>query len=248
MIVFENVTKEFPNGTVALLEVSFHIEPGEFVFIIGPSGAGKTTLLRLLLRELKPTSGTVQVDKRDLSEIKKRELPILRRQIGAVFQDYKLIDDRTVAENVALVSEIIKQNEEEIDEHVKEILSQVGLEDKADLFPSQLSGGELQRTTIARALAAHPKIIFADEPTGNLDAATSWEIINLLLMINKADTTVIVATHNQDIMQSLDKRVIELEKGRVVRDTKKPRQKKPKAETEKEKTKPAKQKDEKKKK
>lgn len=248
MIVFENVTKEFPNGTVALLEVSFHIEPGEFVFIIGPSGAGKTTLLRLLLRELKPTSGTVQVDKRDLSEIKKRELPILRRQIGAVFQDYKLIDDRTVAENVALVSEIIKQNEEEIDEHVKEILSQVGLEDKADLFPSQLSGGELQRTTIARALAAHPKIIFADEPTGNLDAATSWEIINLLLTINKADTTVIVATHNQDIMQSLDKRVIELEKGRVVRDTKKQRQKKPKAETEKEKTKPAKQKDEKKKK
>ena len=129
---------------------------------------------------------------------------------------------------------------------MKEILSQVGLEDKADFFPSQLSGGELQRTTIARALAAHPKIIFADEPTGNLDAATSWEIINLLLMINKEDTTVIVATHNQDIMQSLDKRVIELKKGRVVRDTKKPRQKKPKAETEKEKTKPAKQKDEKK--
>ncbi|OGY22121.1 MAG: cell division ATP-binding protein FtsE [Candidatus Chisholmbacteria bacterium RIFCSPLOWO2_01_FULL_49_14] len=222
MIRFENVTKEFPNGTIAIDDVSFVIDPSEFVFLVGPSGAGKTTILRLLMRELHPTSGMINVDGSDLAAIKKRELPLLRRQIGAVFQDYKLISDRTVYENVALVSDIIKRTQREIDEHVNEILSLVGLEEKRDLFPSQLSGGELQRTTIARALATQPSIIFADEPTGNLDQATAWEIINLLLMINKKDTTVIVSTHNQDIVESVDKRVIELVKGRVVRDTKKP--------------------------
>lgn len=225
MILFENVTKQFPNGTIALQEVSFRIEPGEFVFVVGPSGVGKTTILRLLLRELKPTSGTIQVDSSDLSSITKKELPELRRQIGAVFQDYKLITDRTVAENVTLISEIVKQNKEEIETHVNQILSLVGLEEKGELFPSQLSGGELQRTTIARALATQPKIVFADEPTGNLDPATAWEIINLLITINKEGTTVIVATHNQDAVKSLEKRIIELKEGRVIRDTKKPKEK-----------------------
>jgi len=162
MIRFENVTKEFPNGTIAIDDVSFVIDPSEFVFLVGPSGAGKTTILRLLMRELHPTSGMINVDGSDLAAIKKRELPLLRRQIGAVFQDYKLIPDRTVAENVALVSDIIKRTQREIDEHVNEILSLVGLEEKRDLFPSQLSGGELQRTTIARALATQPSIIFAE--------------------------------------------------------------------------------------
>lgn len=225
MIFFENVTKEFPNGTTALQEVSFHIDLGEFVFVVGPSGAGKTTILRLLLKELKPTSGKIQVNKKDLNELSKKQLPHLRRQIGAVFQDYKLLTDRTVFENVALVSEIVKQSKEEIEAHVGKILSLVGLEEKGDLFPSQLSGGELQRTAIARALATQPKIIFADEPTGNLDPATAWEIINLLLIINKEGTTVILATHNQDTVKSLDKRIIELEEGRVTRDTKKPKEK-----------------------
>lgn len=233
MIRFENVTKQFPNGTIALENITFTIDPGEFVFVVGPSGAGKTTVLRLLLRELFPSSGKVLVDDQDLGRLRGRELPLLRRQIGAVFQDYKLIEDRTVSENVALVVDILKKTQDEINNQVREILSLVGLEEKADLFPSQLSGGELQRTTIARALAIQPKVVFADEPTGNLDEATAWEIINLLMTINKKDTTVIIATHNEEIVKSLGKRVIELEAGRVVRDTKVPKQKqKEKKETE----------------
>lgn len=230
MILFDNVTKQFPNGTLALVDVSFHIEPAEFAFVVGPSGAGKTTILRLLLRELTPSSGSVHIQSQDLSQLKKSRLPHLRRQIGAVFQDYKLIEDRKLRENVALVSEMIKATQKEIDEHVNQILSLVGLEEKENLFPSQLSGGELQRTAIARALATQPKILFADEPTGNLDAATAWEIINLLLEINKKGTTVIIATHNEEIVKSLDKRIIELVEGRVVRDTKKPKPKKAKKE------------------
>jgi cell division transport system ATP-binding protein len=223
MILFENVTKEYPNGTVALQEVSFHVEPQEFLFITGPSGSGKTTVLRLMLSELQPSSGSIKINGEELISVKKKKLPELRRKIGAIFQDYKLIEDRTVFENVSLISEILKQGKEEIDEHVQEILGLVGLGEKSDLFPSQLSGGELQRTAIARALATQPQIIFADEPTGNLDEATSWEIINLLKKLNKAGTTVIIATHNQAIINSLDKRNIELKEGRVVRDTKKPK-------------------------
>ena len=198
MIRFENVTKEFPSGTTALQEVSFHIEPGEFMFFVGPSGAGKTTILRLMLREIEPSNGTIKIEGEDVSLLKKKKLPLLRRQIGAVFQDYKLIEDRTAAENVALISEMVKQTQEEVDEHVNQILEAVGLSDKNDLFPSQLSGGELQRTAIARALAIQPKIIFADEPTGNLDQGTAWEVMNVLLEICKQGTTVIIATHNQE--------------------------------------------------
>jgi len=220
MIVFENVTKAFPNETIALQDVSFQIDPAEFVFIVGPSGAGKTTMLRLLLRDLKPTAGTIHIEGEDIALLKKNQLPNLRRKIGAIFQDYKLLEDHTIRENVSLVSEITKKTNEEIKTQVEEILSLVGLKDKADLFPTQVSGGELQRTAIARALATTPKILFADEPTGNLDPAARWEITKLLQKINEAGTTVIVATHNEEIVRALKKRIIELEKGRVVRDTK----------------------------
>lgn len=231
MIRFENVTKEFPNKTAALREVSFHVEPGEFVFIVGPSGAGKTTILRLLIREILPSSGEIYIEENDLLSMKKKQLPELRRQIGAVFQDYKLLEDWTVEENVSLICEMISSSPEEVKKEVEEILKLVSLEDKRELFPSQISGGELQRTAIARALATKPKIVFADEPTGNLDLGTSWEIMKLLTEINKGGTTVLVATHNQEILKSLDKRVIELMEGRVVKDTKKPTKKKKKATT-----------------
>ena len=229
MIFFENVTKKFPNGTVALNKVSFHVEPGEFLFLVGPSGAGKTSVLRLLLRELIPTQGKILIEGKDLNKLKSKHLPQLRRQIGAVFQDYKLIEDRTIRENVALVSEMVKQSNQEIRRHVEKILELVNLKDKADLFPSQLSGGELQRTAIARALATKPKIIFADEPTGNLDRSTAWEVIKVLATINKGGTTVIIASHNQEFTQAFDKRIIELKQGRVVRDTKKPKTEKKRA-------------------
>lgn len=228
MIRFENVTKEFLNRTTALHEVTFHIEPGEFVFIVGPSGAGKTTILRLMIKELFPTSGTIAIAEKELASIKKKDLHKLRRMIGAVFQDYKLLEDRTAEENVALISEMMKTTQEEVAEHVDEVLKLVGLDGKQELFPSQLSGGELQRTAIARALTTKPHIIFADEPTGNLDQATSWEIMNLLLKINKEGTTILIATHNQEITKTLDKRIIELDNGRIVKDTKKPTVKKKK--------------------
>lgn len=227
MILFENVTKEFPNGTVALREVSFHLEDGEFAFFVGPSGAGKTTILRLILKDLEPTGGKITVGEQDLALLKKKLVPEYRRQIGAAFQDFKIIEDRTVRENVALVSEMVKPSLKEALTDVEEIIRTVGLGEKGDLFPSQLSGGELQRTTIARALAVKPKILFADEPTGNLDQATAWEILNLLLEINKQGTTVLVATHNHDFLSNLDKRVIELNQGRIIKDTKKPKPEKP---------------------
>lgn len=231
MIFFENVTKEFPNGTVALTEVTFRFEPGEFGFLVGPSGAGKTTILRLLLKDLSPTSGKISVQGQDISELKNKYLPEHRRQIGSAFQDFKLIEDRTVLENVSIISEMVHSSKEESEQEVEKILELVGLKDKKDLFPSQLSGGELQRTAIARALATKPKILFADEPTGNLDQATAWEIINLLLDINKSGTTVLVATHNLEIIKSLDKRIIELNQGRVVKDTKKPKEEKQEPDT-----------------
>lgn len=221
MIEFKKVTKKFGDGTVALDKVSFAIQPGEFVFIVGPSGAGKTTILRLLLREFLPTSGSVFLEKTEVNTIHPRDIPNLRRKIGAAFQDYKLLWDRTVFENVSLPLEILGQPSSKVEKKVQEILEIVGLANQAELFPSQLSGGELQRVVIARALTPKPSLLFADEPTGNLDPGTAWQIVKLLKQINEKGRTVIMATHNFDIVDSLNERVISLDKGKVKSDKKK---------------------------
>lgn len=226
MIKFENVSKKYSQGTTALNNVSFSIDKGEFVFLVGPSGAGKTTILRLLLAEILPTKGKISVDGENVVKMPKSKIPFLRRKIGAAFQDFKLLFDRTVLENVSLALEILGKKEEEIKKEVQKTLSLVGLEDKADLFPVQLSGGEFQRTVIARAVVAKPKILFADEPTGNLDQDIGWQIVNLLKQINKMGTTVIMATHNREVVDSLAQRVIGLKKGKITSDKKKGKAKK----------------------
>ena len=218
MIVFEKVTKQFPNGTLALQDVSLTIEPKEFIIITGHSGAGKTTLLRLLLREVLPTKGSILFDKTDITRLKSRDIPKLRRQIGAIFQDFKLLADRTVSENIAISLEIVGSPQAEIQHRVNHLLELVGLKGKGDLFPSQISGGELQRTVIARALAPEPKVLFADEPTGNLDQTTAYQIVDLLSDINKLGTTVIMATHNHDIISRLKKRTVELAEGKITKE------------------------------
>lgn len=218
MIVFDKVTKVFANGDKAIDEVSFAIEPKEFVFITGRSGAGKTTLLRLMMREFLPTTGKILVDKEDITNLQPKKLPELRRKIGAVWQDFKLLWDRTVGENIALTLEILGHEEKEIIKHVQQLLELVGMTNKEDLFPTQISGGELQRTVIARALASKPKILFADEPTGNLDEITAGQIMELLKDINELGTTVLVATHNQSLVDKLGKRKLILEKGKLVAD------------------------------
>ncbi len=220
MVKFDKVTKKFGEIT-ALDEVSFEIEPGEFVFITGPSGAGKTTIAKLILRSYLPTSGKVKAVNYDLSELKKKDLLKLRRNVGVVFQDFKLIVDRTVGENVALTLRVLGKEEEEIKKEVSRILKLVGLAERENFFPSQLAGGELQRTCLARAVIGQPEIVLADEPTGNLDLATSWQIIKLLQKINQMGKTVIMATHNFEIVNSMKERVIELDEGKLVSDKKK---------------------------
>lgn len=220
MIKFQNVTKKFGEIT-ALDKVSFAVPPGKFVFITGPSGAGKTTIVKLILKEITPSLGEVLVNGQDLAKLSSKKLPGFRRGIGVVFQDYKLIPDRTVFENVCLPLEVLGQTREKIVKKVLKILNLVGLEERADLFPAQLAGGELQRTCLARAVACDPKILIADEPTGNLDPATSWQIMKLFKKVNKLGTTVLVATHNVDIVDSLSQRVIKLDKGKIVKDEKK---------------------------
>ena len=217
MVKFDEVTKKFGEIT-ALDKASFEIEPGEFVFITGPSGAGKTTIVKLILRTYLPTSGKVKAVNYDLSELKKKDLLKLRRNIGVVFQDFKLIVDRTVGENVALTLRVLGKEEEEIKKEVPKILKLVGLAERENFFPSQLAGGELQRTCLARAVIGQPEIVLADEPTGNLDLATSWQIIKLLQKINQMGKTVIMATHNFEIVNSMKERVIELDKGKLISD------------------------------
>lgn len=229
MIKFEKVTKSYsPNSkcehsTVALDDVSFEIREKEFVSIVGRSGAGKTTLLKLILAEEKPTQGKIFFDGRDITEIKLAKLPEFRRKIGAVFQDYKLLFSKTASENVAYALEVIGASEEEISRDVPKVLEIVGLTERADNFPAELSGGEKQRAAIARALIHRPEVILADEPTGNLDPYHTLDIIRLLLKINELGTTVVLATHNKEIINSLGRRVISLEKGKVIRDEEKGR-------------------------
>lgn len=220
MLRFDNVTHQFGNGKVALKDVAFKVEPSEFLFLVGPSGAGKTTILRLLLRELMPTKGKIFLKGEDLSNIKQSNIFHLRRRIGAAFQDFKLLEDKTIFENVSLALNILGKKEKEIKEAVEQVLNLVGLEEQGPLFPTQLSGGELQRTVIARALITGPEVLFADEPTGNLDPETAWQIASLLKEINKNGTTVLVATHNTDIVDSLEDRVIRFKKGIIVEDSK----------------------------
>lgn len=221
MIIFNKVTKKFKDGTVVLDEISFSVEKGEFVFLIGPSGAGKTTISRLLLREILPSRGRIFVDNEEINKLNKKRIPYFRRKIGTAFQDFKLLMDRTVFENVSLSLEVSHHKSLAIKDKVQKILSLVGLHGKEDAFPKQLSGGELQRVVIARALGHEPKILFADEPTGNLDNETAWQIIELLKRINQEGTTVMVATHNVEIVNSLQERVIRLEKGKIKKDEKK---------------------------
>lgn len=221
MIRLEEVTKTFGTGASALEDLSLTIDDGEFVFLVGPSGSGKTTFLRLLIREMLPTSGSIYVGEWDVARIPSNKVPHLRKKIGIVFQDLKLLNDRTILENVLLPLEMVNVKHEEAVKKVEDILDQVGILMHKDKFPIQLSGGELQRAAIARALVFEPEIILADEPTGNLDMTTSWEIVKLLQDINKTGTTIIMATHNNDIVSSLLKRVIGLEKGKLVKDNKK---------------------------
>ncbi|MBE3593074.1 MAG: cell division ATP-binding protein FtsE [Thermoanaerobacter sp.] len=218
MIKFINVSKRYNKDIIALSNISFEIENGEFVFIVGPSGAGKSTLIKLLLKEEEPTSGSIVINKKDITKLKKREIPYLRRSMGVVFQDFRLLPNKTVFENVAFAMEIVGAHPKEIRRKVPMVLSLVGLSDKAEKYPRQLSGGEQQRVSLARAIVNEPSILIADEPTGNLDPDTSWEIVKLISEINKRGTTVVMATHAKDIVDAMKKRVIALEKGNIVRD------------------------------
>lgn len=217
MIQFDRVTKKFGEIT-ALDAVSFQIKAGEFVFVIGPSGAGKTTLINLILKKYLPTSGAITVGDLDISTVRGRKIPDYRKKIGVVFQDFKLISDFNVFENVALALRILGKKEEEITPLVIEVLGLVGLSERASLFPSQLAGGELQRTCIARAVVGQPEVILADEPTGNLDLETAKNIVGILKKINDMGKTVLMATHNFEIVNELNQRVIFLKKGKVVSD------------------------------
>lgn len=228
MIKFQNITKIYPSHpgfkpTIALADVSFEVKEKEFVSIVGKSGAGKTTLLKLLLAEEKPTKGTVLFKEQNVHSIEPEDLPYLRRKIGAVFQDYKLLASKTTYENVAYIMEVIGASDKEIKKAVPIILEIVGLGDRASNFPAQLSGGERQRAAIARALIHRPRVILADEPTGNLDPYHTLDIIDLLLKINRMGTTVILSTHDKETINKLGKRVITLENGKIVRDEKKGR-------------------------
>ncbi|HEY6608867.1 MAG TPA: cell division ATP-binding protein FtsE [Candidatus Limnocylindria bacterium] len=218
MISMVDVGVTYPNGKIALAEVNVTIPRGDFAFLVGPSGAGKSTFIRLLIREQVATVGSVTVAGHDLLRMRRGQVPGLRRRIGTVFQDFRLLPSKTVAENVAFALEVTGASHARVRRRVPELLSLVGLHDHGHHLPTQLSGGEQQRTAIARALVHEPAILIADEPTGNLDPVTSWEIIQLLVHINELGTTVLMATHNQEIVNAMRRRVLALEGGRLVRD------------------------------
>ena len=221
MIVLDHVSMQYPTGKKALDDITFHINKGEFVFIVGSSGSGKTTLIKLLLKEIKPTEGDIQLDGQLYSKLKRKEVPMLRRKIGVVFQDFRLLKDRTVFENVAFAQQVIERPMKEIRREVPAMLTMVGLADQYKQYPKQLSGGEQQRVAVARAVVNQPEVILADKPTGNLDYKNSLEIMQLLEEINKRGTTVVVVTHNREIVDLMQKRVIRLKKGKIVSDVEK---------------------------
>ena len=218
MIEFSNVVKAYSVGTQALKGVSFQVEDGEFVFLVGPSGSGKSTIIKLITGELKPTSGEVHVNGYSLERIRKREIPYMRRTVGIVFQDFRLIQNKTVYENVAFVMRAVGAKEKEIRERVPYVLNLVGLDTKSRRHPGELSGGEQQRLAIARALVNNPSTIIADEPTGNLDPAMSLEIMSLLMEINNLGTTMLVVTHAKDLVERFPKRVIAIDEGVIISD------------------------------
>ncbi len=218
MIKLENVSKAYAAGIPALNDVSLHIETGEFVFVVGDSGSGKSTLIKLLLKELEPTSGSIIINGQWLGNIRHRDVPRFRRNLGVVFQDFRLLKDRNVYENVAFAQRVIGMSTKSMRRKVPAVLSMVGLAAKYKSYPRQISGGEQQRVAIARALVNEPKILLADEPTGNLDSHNAWDIMKLLEEINQRGTTVLVVTHNLDIVKTMKKRVITMKKGVVVSD------------------------------
>jgi len=216
-----NITKVFPNGVMALKDVSIRIRKGEFVFIVGPSGAGKSTIIKLISREILPTKGYLIVGGKDINLLKRKEIPYYRRKIGVVFQDFRLLPNKTVYENVSFAMEVVGASSKQINKQVPEVLDMVGLRHKAASVPSELSGGEQQRVSLARAIVNNPEMVIADEPTGNLDPETSMDIFSLLNEINRRGTTIIVVTHADSIVNQMKKRVISLDKGRVVGDQEK---------------------------
>ncbi|NLO89863.1 MAG: cell division ATP-binding protein FtsE [Clostridia bacterium] len=218
MIKLLNVTKVYPNGVRALQDITLTIEKGEFVFLVGPSGAGKSTLIKLLFREESPTYGHVLIAGKNIARLRKSQIPILRRNIGVVFQDFRLLEDRTAFENVSFAMEVLEHSKKEIQQRVHHVLNLVGLKDRIHCYPHQLSGGEQQRVAIARAIVNRPHILVADEPTGNLDPETSKEILKLLIDINRSGTTVIMATHEWSLVNRANNRVIALDKGKLVSD------------------------------
>lgn len=218
MIELENVYKKYPNGVVALNGVSIRIKQGEFVYIVGPSGAGKSTFIKLMYREEVPSKGTIVVNGINVAKLKNSKVPLLRRQIGVVFQDFKLLPTLTAYENVAFALEVIEEHPDNIRKRVMDTLELVGLKHKARMLPSELSGGEQQRVAIARSIVNEPKVVIADEPTGNLDPDTSWDIMQIFEEINQRGTTVVMATHNKEIVNTIKHRVIAIEHGVIVRD------------------------------
>ena len=218
MLKMENVSKVYPGGSKALQGVNIHIKPGEFVFVVGPSGAGKSTFIKMLFREVLPTTGSIFVNGTDILALTPKEIPYLRRQLGIIFQDYRLLPDRTVYENVAFAMEVIEIPHRKIKRRVLNVLDLVGLRHRANAYPNELSGGEQQRIAIARAIVNDPILVIADEPTGNLDPETSWDIMEIFKEINATGTTIVMATHDKEIVDAMGKRVVAIENGRIVRD------------------------------
>ena len=218
MIEMRSVNKVYQKGVQALSNISLKIEKGEFVFLVGPSGAGKSTFIKLMLKEEDPTDGKILIDNNDITDLSRRKIPYLRRNIGVIFQDFRLLPNKTVFENVAFAMQIIEASSKDIRRQVPMILGMVGLSERASQYPHQLSGGERQRVSIARAIVNNPSILIADEPTGNLDPETAWEIMKVLRQINRRGTTILMATHAKEIVDVMQQRVIALERGKIVRD------------------------------